>query len=263
VRAIALITVAMLSLVACSASPEPGTGGSAPSVTPVNVDPPPEVRFVSIDTLTINASRDVAHVTFVGGKDFSPTDPCSIEYGATARIDGADLRVGVFETRNRMSMLPPNFACTLEGHFRFLDIALPQRFEGSTWHDLAGYTHFMTAPPGLVELDLPDGWRLVEERDVEQSPAGRWARTYSRSDSTRGPDTLVLFQSFGGQPVGVSGGEEITRPTVNGESAWLYRQVENGELVLVWQIGESGLALVAFESTVSEQELIRIAETAH
>ena len=258
-----------LLITACAGQPVPSH-----SPTPIAAGAPvngvaPDVRFTPIDSLTLNPDREVAHITFVGAKEFVADDPCSVEYAATTRVEGTDLHVGVFKSRSGLSLLPDNVLCTLEGHFRFLDVLLEAPFDGSTWHDLAGYKHFLTAPADLVEFDLPDGWSLVGQRDIEGSPTGRWERTYARIESAPPEQTLVIIQSFGG-PIGVSGGEVVTHPSVNGRQATLYRHapidgqfvdLPTGELVLTWALGKHGLAMVAYESEFSAEQLISLAET--
>ena len=49
---------------------------------------------------------------------------------------------------------------------------------------------------------------------------------------------------------------------VNGRRATQYRHAPNGELVLVWRLGNDGLALVAYEQQFSIDELIALAESA-
>jgi hypothetical protein len=49
---------------------------------------------------------------------------------------------------------------------------------------------------------------------------------------------------------------------VNGQPATLYRWPPNGELVLVWRLGNDGLALVAYEQQFSVDELIALADSA-
>ncbi len=149
------------------------------------------------------------------------------------------------------------------GHARSLEVNLHEPFTGSVWRDLSGYLHFLAPPEGLVELaDLPAGWELRAQRDVEESPTGRWERTYSPdpslADNTR---SVVLYQSFDG-PVNVTGGTEERQVVVNGLPATLYLWPPNGELVLVWRLGNDGLALVAYEQQFSVDELIGLAESA-
>lgn len=244
-------------------SSPPQSASDAPTPLPTaSPESTRDPRYVRVDTLTIAADRRHVKLTFVGGAPYAPADPCTVDYTAAAEaIDGV-LEVGVTAVPHPDPTLAPNEGCDLVGHPRTLDVVLDEPFTGARWHDRAGYLHFLAPPQGLVELTtLPAGWRLRSERDVENSPTGRWERTYAPDPDSTGDQTLVLYQSFGG-PVGVTGGDGVgTAVTVNGQPARLYRWDPAGELVLVWQVGDSGLALVGYEPAFSVDALIRLAET--
>ena len=109
---------------------------------------------------------------------------------------------------------------------------------------------------------LPAAWDQTSEGDVEDSPTGRWRRTYTLDGAGEGPGgRLDLYQSFGA-PVDVTGGEEQSTVTVNGADATLYRNAASGELVLVWSLGEDGLALVANEADFTPEALVSLADSA-
>lgn len=275
-----------LFLAACSASAPAATGGpSAPSpaaspstptesapaasatptpvVEPLSWPPQPtrDQRYVGISKLTLSEDGSRIALEFVGARAYSPDDPCSADYTATAAVVDGVLEVGVTRSRPPRPGEPP--ACDSMGYGRSLAVSLDEPFTGTVWRDLTGYLHFLAPPEGLVELTgLPDGWELRAERDVEESPTGRWERTYSPDASlTDESRRVVLYQSFDG-PVDVTGGTEERQVTVNGQPAILYRWPPNGELVLVWRLGNDGLALVAYEQEISIEELIDLAESA-
>lgn len=220
-----------------------------------------DFRFVPIDRLTL--SNDVRHLSldFVGAREYSSDDPCSAEYAANVAVVDGVLEVGVEESRRPTPT--EGTACDAMGHARSLEVNLQEPFTGSVWRDLSGYLHFLAPPEGLVELGgLPDGWELRAQRDVEESPTGRWERTYSPDSSVADPTrSVVLYQSFDG-PVNVTGGTEERQVLVNARPATLYQWPPNGELVLVWRLGNDGLALVAYEQRFSVDELIALAESA-
>lgn len=235
--------------------------------TPIAEEPswPPQpnrdFRYVSISQLTLSKDGRRIKLDFVGGRPYSPNDPCSVDYAATVAVVEEVLEVGVQESRRPAPS--EGTACDAMGHARSLEVRLDEPFTGSVWRDLNGYVHFLAPPDGLVELaGLPDGWELRAQRDVEDSPTGRWERTYSPdpslADETK---SVVLYQSFDG-PVNVTGGSEESQVVVNGRPATLYRHAPNGELVLVWRLGNDGLALVAYEQQLSIDELIDLAESA-
>ena len=225
-------------------------------------EPTHDVRFVPIGGLVLSEDGRRIKLDFTGARALSPDDPCSAEYSAiTAVVDGV-LEVGLFQSRSPRPAEPR--PCDAIGFGRSIEVALSEPFTGSAWRDSYGpYLHFLAPPEGLVELTgLPAGWVLQAGRDVEESPTGRWERTYSPdaslADETK---TVVLYQSFGG-PVNVSGGTEQGQVEVNSQPATLYRWPPNGELVLVWRLGNDGLALVAYEREFSIDELIDLAESA-
>jgi hypothetical protein len=235
--------------------------------TPIAEEPswPPQpnrdFRFVSISQLTLSRDGRQIALDFVGARAYSPDDPCSADYAAKVTVVEGVLEVGVEESRRATPT--EGTACDAMGHARSLEVNLDEPFTGSVWHDLNGYVHFLAPPDRLVELaGLPDGWELRAQRDVEESATGRWERTYSPdpspADATR---SVVLYQSFDG-PVNVTGGTEERQVVVDSRPATLYRWPANGELVLVWRLGNDGLALVAYEQQFSVDQLIALAESA-
>jgi hypothetical protein len=275
-----------LILAACSGSvpaatnspgaPSPGLSPSAATETPplASTTPTPiaeeaswppqpnrDFRFVPISQLTLSSDGRRIVLDFVGARAYASDDPCSADYAAKVAVVDGILEVGIEESRRPSPT--EGTACDALGHARILQVNLDEPFTGSVWRDLNGYVHFLAPPDGLVELaGLPTGWALRAQRDVEDSPTGRWERTYSPdpslADETR---SVVLFQSFDG-PVNVTGGTEERQVVVNGRPATLYRWPPTGELVLVWRLGNDGLALVAYEQEFSIDDLVALAESA-
>jgi hypothetical protein len=257
-----------------SPSPDVSPSTATETVPPASTTPTPvadlpswppqpdrDFRYLSISQLTLSRDGRQIALDFVGARAYSPDDPCSADYAATVTVVDGVLEVGVEESRRPAPTEGTD--CDAMGHARSLQVNLDEPFTGSVWRDLNGYVHFLAPPDGLVELaGLPDGWELRAQRDVEDSPTGRWERTYSPdlspADATR---SVVLYQSFDG-PVNVTGGTEERQVVVNGRPATLYRWPPNGELVLVWRLGNDGLALVAYEQQFSVDELIDLAESA-
>ena len=240
-----------------AASTTPAPVADLPSWPP---QPDRDFRYVPIDKLTL--SKDGRHLSldFVGSRAYAADDPCSAEYKASVTVVDGVLEVGVEESRRPAAA--EGTLCDAMGYARNLQVDLEEPFTGSVWRDLNGYLHFLAPPDGLVELaGLPDGWLLRAQRDVEESPTGRWERTYSPDPSPDPARSVVLYQSFAG-PVNVTGGDEAPDVVVNGQPATLYRWPPTGELVLVWRLGNDGLALVAYEQQFSVDELIALAESA-
>ena len=283
-KVLALAAALMLAACSCSvptATSSPSTASAeaststatetmpADSTTPTPVAdlpswPPQSSRdfqFVPINQLTLSKGGRYLSLDFVGARAYSSNDPCSADYEATVTVVDDVLEIGVEESRRPTPT--EGTACDAMGYARSLRVDLNEPFTGSVWRDLNGYLHFLAPPDGLVELaGLPDGWELRAQRDVEESLTGRWERTYSPDpllvDATQ---SVVLYQSFEG-PVNVTGGTEERQVVVNGRPAILYRWPPNGELVLIWRLGNDGLALVAYEKRFSVDELIALAESA-
>ena len=263
----AIILTACLG--ACSPVPPPSVepDPSAPGLSPDALDQVPADRLTRFDSASLSEDRLVLTLDFIGGPEYAPDDPCSSAYAGWAKATGEILEAAVVD------VTPPhigldggtNVLCTAMGYFRTVSVRLAEPFHGVRVHDRAGYVHFVGRPGGLVEIHgLPDGWVLRSERSVEESPTGRYQRTYAPVPEPAAGTSLGrldVFQSFGG-PVSVTGGEEMRVVKVNGTSATLYRQAEAGELVLVWTLGSDGLALVANEADFTAGALVRLAESA-
>ena len=226
--------------------------------------PPPGGR-ARFDTATLSADGKTLTLAFVGGQSFSPTNPCSAAYTGWAEAVGDVLRAAVVDVTPVLPTLAPNVSCDAIGYERSVSIELPAPFEGARVEDLAGNVHFVRPPDGLAVLTgLPSDWQLRTQKDVEDSPTGRWLRVYAPTadpplDGSKGH--VDLYQAFGGA-ANVSGGDEHRDVTVNGKPALLYRNPPDGELVLVWLLGGNGMALVANEADFPADALVKLAESA-
>ena len=238
----------------------------------VDRQPHPDDRRVSFDGIDLSADKRTVTVRFTGGKPYHPDEPCSTDYTGVGVVRDNVLEISVIETVSQFEGVPeqrpdggPLVGCTAEGHPRTVGLQLPEPFLGSKVLDLTGYTRFLSAPDGLVELaGLPAAWTLRSENDVGESPTGRWQRHYAPSDQPPGEDgrgALDLFQAFGG-PVNVTGGEETRSVQVGDAVGTLYRQPASGELVLTWDLDGIGLALVAHEHDFAPEALIELAASA-
>jgi hypothetical protein len=200
---------------------------------------------------------------FVGGKEFDPKDACSNHYFGWAREVAGVLEAKIVDDTPAAVVAP--VACSAVGFGRHVTINLAQPFHGSRVHDAAGYVHFVRAPDGVVELKkVPPNWALVRQDDVEESPTGRWWQQWTLGGQPPGQGSkgkIDLYQAFGG-PAEVTGGEETRTVKVNGSNAMLYRFAPDGELVLVWQLGKDGLALVVNETDFPVDKAIELAESA-
>lgn len=270
VARVAALAALVLSVAACG-SPSPtvqtsplGSAGQATGDPATSIDPPPG-NPVRIDSAAISDDGSTLTVEFVGGKDYDPANPCSSHYFGWARESEGVLRVKVVDDT---PVPPPTptpqipFACDLVGYGQTIAIRLDRPFLGSRVEDLAGGVHLVRPPDGLAAIDVPDGWTLVAQRDADESPTGRWQRTWTKGGSNPGPTKgrIDLYQAFD-SPANVTGGDEVRTVHVNGTPATLYRNAPDGELVLVWMLGGDGLGLVVNEADFSKDEAIRLAET--
>ncbi len=250
------ITLAFTLAAAACATSVPVPAGPLPTIAPA------DRHQVRADSVQVDGRTVVAN--FTGGPIFDPDDACSIEYAMDADIIAGDLQISIYSIRNgRLSTPRPDgvlLTCGAMGYPRTASVELDRPFLGTVVRDLAGGTHLVEPPAGLVVLrDLPAAWELVAEEDVPESPTGRWMRRWALDGDLE--HTMELYQAFDG-PASVTGGQEITRVDVGDETGTLYRQREVGELVLVWFVGTDGVALVANERDLSVEELIRLAESA-
>jgi len=265
-RLAALAAVLVLAVAACGSpsptvSSSPGASAGESSGDPAtSLDPPPG-DAVRIDTAAISDDGSTLTVKFVGGKDYDPADPCTNHYFGWARESEGSLRVKVVDDPPRPATQPP-VACDAIGYGRTIAIRLDRPFLGSRVEDLAGYVHFVRPPDGLATIAVPDGWTLVAQRDVEESPTGRWQRTWTKggaADPATSQGRIDLYQAFDGS-ADVTGGDDVSDAKVNGTPATLYRNTD-GELVLVWSLDGDGLALVVNDTDFPPDEAIRLAET--
>lgn len=225
-------------------------------------DQPPADRLVRIDTAALSEDGLVLTLRFTGGRPFQPGDPCTNAYaGWAAQAEGV-LRAAVVDVT---PSVPGPVGCDAMGHGRSVVVELGEPYTGARLEDLAGGVHFLRAPDGLVEIrGLEAGWDLLWEGDASGGGAGRWQRTWSPRQelpSQSGPGRIDLYQAFDG-PVDVTGGDGVGEPVkVNGTPATLYRWPPSGELVLVWSVDGTELALVANQGDFSEPDVILLAES--
>lgn len=247
-----------------------------PPPRPIHVDPgstPPPGPYLAIESAMLSADHRTLSLTYIGGPEGDPLDPCTTDSSAWARADGDVILAAAFTddhgpTPARQAAdakYGDSWGCPLIGHAHTRQVVLPEPFEGALVRDLAGGGHLVGRPSGLVDIGpLPGGWTPGREEELPGGSAPRWRRTWTRpaaEGSRRPPATLELIQAFGG-PADVGGGDEHDTVTVNGGPARLFREPETGELVLTWRLGPDGLALVAHEQDLPLDELIRLAESA-
>ena len=260
---IATVVLAVALALAGCAEPDGPTPTPSPSANPGNGPMPPVGDAVRFDEVTLSEDGWMLTLTFVGGREYNPRDPCSSHYFGWAHERDGFLEAKIVDDTPPFPNADPNIGCDAMGHGRVVTIDLDSPYRGFRVDDLAGSVHFLRRPDGLAEFATPPGWVLVRESDVQESPTGRWLREWTRGEEPRnGPSIgkIALYQSFGG-PAGVSGGEEVSSVRVNGADAVLYRAALDVELVLVGMVGKDGMALVVNEADFPMERAIELAES--
>ena len=259
-----LVLLSVAIVAACASQPSPPSLSAEPLTVTENGPNPPDGAAVRFDKATLNADRTALTLEFVGGREFDPANPCTNHYFGWAHESDGVLEAKIVDDTPREPGATP-VACDAMGFTRRLQVTLERPYDGFRVDDLAGYVHFLRSPDGLARLaGLPPGWTLARESDVQESPTGRWQRTWTRDDGAsqlgNSKDTIDLLQAFEG-PVRTTGGDEQRQVEVNGTPGVLYRHAPSGELVVVWTIGDDGFALVVNEADFPIEAAIELAES--
>ena len=273
--ALGIVVVAVLIIVSLPASnrqlagASPSTSGAIMSASPTASHGATErpgriIRPVRIMAATLSSDSRQLTLSFIGGPEYKPNDPCSKAYaGQASEVDGV-LQAAVLDV-TPPGHLPDGMACTLVGYSRSVTVTLDAPFFGSRLDDRAGYVLFLRRPAGLVDFaGIPSGWLLRSERTVEESPTGRWERIYSPDAVPGGyPELreLDIFQSFDG-PVQVGGNGTDRTVQVGDTTGTLNGPDRAGEMVLTWYVGADQIALVANSADFTPEALIAVAESA-
>ena len=251
---------------ASTGAPSPSELSGAPQIEPSPDDiagAPPGAAF-AFEKASLSPDKRTLTLDFTGGVEYDPANPrksCGTRYAGWAReIDGV-LFAKLVDTTPQAD---PGVSCGDIGRPRRVTIKLVRPFLGDRVRDLAGFTHFVARPNGLVDVQIPPGWQPGREGDVEESPTGRYLREWTRGAPSEfgSAGKIDLWQAFDG-PVGVIGsGTEKTTVLVNGAPATLYRDPDEGELLLSWTLEGDGLALAVNEREIPIAELVSMAQSA-
>lgn len=218
-------------------------------------------RPVRFDAVALAHDGMSVSVTFIGGREFSADDPCSVGYVGRAQIVEDELHIGIYALQHPAAPRE-GVVCVLIGFQRSVVITLEEPYLGIRIRDLAGYVTFLAPPPGLVAIaGLPPGWQLRHEESLQESETGRWSRFYSPIADPEGGDSWIqLIQAFDG-PANTTGGDMQPDVMVNGARATFYLHAPSGEMVLVWQIGSDGVALVGNLRDFTQGQFRTLAES--
>jgi hypothetical protein len=256
-----LLVLAAILAFGCQ-TPDASPSAAAPTADAATGPNPPPGTAVRFDDAILADNGTTLTLRFIGGKEYDASDPCSNHYFAWAREDRGTLDAKIVDDTPPFGQPPETpMACPAIGYSRTITFELAGPFRGARIHDLAGYDHFVRRPLGAANLTIPAGWKPLDEGDVEESPTGRWRQSWTNGEvGEANKGRIDLYQAFGG-PANVSGGAEQRQVEVNGGAATLYRAPDVGELVLVWTLGDDGLALVVNEADFPIDAAIALAET--
>lgn len=192
-----------------AAPPSPFQRVFGPEFRPV----PPAVDRLTIDGALLARDRRSIAVSFVGGKAYKQTDPCSVDYEAWAGLDGDTLAVTVAEVAHpEQARGDGDVVCTMEGYGYLFTIVLPAPFQGREVTDLASGPLWIPPPEAVAEVStLPPDW-ILTSLFSEQSTA-ELNRTYQPRPGTPGDPGrfIALHQAFGGPTSNV-----VDAPIANG-----------------------------------------------
>lgn len=252
-RGSASAIVAMALLAACAAFEPPLDGEAVPH------DPNP----LRVGSATVADDGRSVEVTFTGGKEFDPDDPCSVAYEASAEVNGDALMIGIVALPHP-GRFPEGWGCDAMGYGRTVVIPLDEPFEGTTVRDLTGQVLFLGPPAGLAEITgLPEGWELRREGNTGDGTTPLWSRVFSPAEDpwpANGDSLVELIQALGG-PLGGDPDHDPQSVEVNGASASYSLHRPTGNMQLVWSLGPDELSLVGYRRDFTKEEFIELAES--
>jgi hypothetical protein len=236
---------------------------------------PPAGEPVRIDTAELSADQRILTITFVGGKAYLASDPCSEDYEPWVALVDDELDVTVINVeRPDQATLGPNIGCTLEGYGHTYHLTLSAAFTGTTVRDQTGGILFVTTPPGaMIASDVPTGWSVQRSFEQEPGPPPIWVEVYAATpvgdQPFEGPGRLVLYEAFGASGEWRDTRAEKSRErggvrvavTMNGASATVWSDAASGELLLAWTLGGHSVGLVGNSSDMTPEQLVTYAES--
>lgn len=191
------------------APPSPFQRVFGPAFRPV----PPAAGRLTIDGVVLARDRRSIVVSFIGGKAYKQTDPCSVDDEAWAGLDGDTLAVTVAKVaHSEQARGDGNVLCTMEGHGYLFTIALPAAFLGREVIDLASGPLWIPPPETVAELTtLPPDWVLTSVNSEES--IAELSRTYQPLSRVPGDPGrfIALHQAFSGPTSNV-----VDAPIANG-----------------------------------------------
>lgn len=194
------------SLAACAApapSEAPSDAPPAPfqrTFGPVFAPAAPIAGRMRIDGAVLARDRRSIVISFIGGKAYKATDPCSTDYEGWAGIDGDRLAVVVATVAHPEQLRGgEGTACSMEGNSYLFTLGLPEPFRGRTVTDLTSGPLWIPPPDAVAELTImPPDWQLMavtSERTIAE--LGRTYQPRAGAPGDRGR-FLALHQAFRG-----------------------------------------------------------------
>lgn len=197
-------------------------------------------------------------VSFVGGKAYKQTDPCSVDYEAWAGLDGDTLAVTVAKVAHpEQARGDGNVVCTMEGYGYLFTIALPAPFRGREVTDLASGPLWMPPPEAVAELTtLPPEWVLTSVYSGESN--AELSRTYQPRPGLPGDPGrfIALHQAFDGPNSNV-----VDAPVANGSiHGSLVPIGRNGDgFAASWVAGSDGIWFTVVDPAVDLDAFVAMA----
>lgn len=218
----------------------------------------PAADRVRIDGAVLARDRRSLAVSFVGGKAYKQTDPCSVDYEAWAGLDGGTLEVAVAEVAHPEQVRGGwNVYCTSEGYAYLFTIVLAAPFQGREVTDLASGPLWVPPPEALAEVStLPPDW-ILTSMFSEQSTA-ELSRTYQPRPGTAGDAGryIALHQALDGPTSNVVDAP-IGEATIHGSVVPIGR---NGSgFAATWRGGGDGFWFTVVDPAVTIDGFVAMA----
>lgn len=250
---------------AASLGPEETPASRQQSFGPNFVADVPTGPFQSINAGGyLSADRRVLTVGFIGGRAYSRTDWCAVDYAAWASIRGNALLVAVttIEHPDQASM-PPNGACTMEGYDYVFRIALPAPFRGDVVRDLGSDELWIPPPERVAEpRSLPAGMILGGLRVAEGSEpqSHDFSRSYYIPPGVPGgPNPSLALRQVLGAPPEPGAGSLMATAEVWGQPAEVRNAGGPDGLSVTWELDGDGFTLIGYDMGLSIDAFVEMA----
>jgi hypothetical protein len=228
---------------------EPSTSPFQRVFGPAFAPIPPVGEAMRLDGALLARDRRSLVVSFIGGKAYTSTDPCSQDYEAWARLDGDTLDVTVAKLDHpKQAGANEGVVCTMEGYSYVFRILLEPPFAGSKVTAGGSGPMWMPPPDAVAEVPLGPGWQLTAL--MSEPSINALHRTYQPVPApTAGADRFMALHQAFGEPTANVIDEPIGNATIHGSVVPVGRNGEDG-FAAAWIVGANH-----FWFTVSDPSL--------